>query len=388
MFYNQPNLAHYSGFAQIPPFGSNVIVPFPTSMADPWQSQPGGNPFPLLLGPDAVFPAGGQFITFPLNPRLQYHNQWNLSVQKQIARDWLVSTNYVGSNVIHLWGGREINPAVYIAGSSTLANVNQRRILALQNPTDGKLFGSVSEMDDGGTSNYHGLLISVQRRSARGLTVQGNYTWSHCIGDLGNTSLGVAGTNYMIPNDRHSSRGNCPSSDRRHLFNLSTVYETPKFSNGAVRAIAGGWQLSGIVRVQSGQFLSVTTGVDSALTGMPAQRPNQVLPNSLPAVQDVNLWINPQAFASPAPGTYGNLGISNILGPGNIRIDMGLTRMFHIREKQTIQFRWEAFNLPNHANLGNPITAMNNVNFGKILSTANGSLGDPRILQAALKYVF
>ena len=62
--------------------------------------------------------------------------------------------------------------------------------------------------------------------------------------------------------------------------------------------------------------------------------------------------------------------------------------MFHIREKQTIQFRWEAFNLPNHANLGNPITAMNNVNFGKILSTANGSLGDPRILQAALKYVF
>jgi hypothetical protein len=67
---------------------------------------------------------------------------------------------------------------------------------------------------------------------------------------------------------------------------------------------------------------------------------------------------------------------------------MGLTRMFRIRENQTIQFRWEAFNLPNHMNPGNPVTAMNNVNFGKILATATGPLGDPRILQAALKYVF
>jgi hypothetical protein len=388
IFYNMPNLAHYSGFAQISPFGTNVVLPFPASFADPWQSQPGGNPFPFVLSPDTVFPAAGQFITFPLNPKLQYQNQWNLSVQKQIGADWLVASNYVGSNVIHLWGGREINPAVYIAGSSTLANVNQRRVLNVQNPSEGRFFGSVSEMDDGGTSNYHGLLLSVQRRRARGVTVQGNYTWSHCIGDLGNTSLGVAGTNYMIPNDRHSSRGNCTSSDRRHLFNLSTVYETPSFANSAVRMIAGGWQISGIVRAQSGQYLSVTTGVDSALTGMPAQRPNQVLANPLPAVQSVNLWINPAAFVSPAPGTYGNMGISNILGPGNIRIDMGLTRTFRVRENQSIQFRWEAFNLPNHLNPGNPVTATNNVNFGKILSPAAGSLSDPRIMQAALKYVF
>src|SRR5437667_1332999 len=185
MFYNMPNLAHYSGLAQIPPFGNNVMVPFPASFADPWQSQPGGNPFPLLLTPDVAFPANGQFITFPLDPRLQYQNQWNLSVQKQIGTDWLVASNYVVSNVIHLWGGREINPAVYAPGTSTVANVNQRRVLLLQNPTEGRFFGSVSEMDDGGTSNYHGLLLSVQRRRARGVTVQGNYTWSHCTGDLG-----------------------------------------------------------------------------------------------------------------------------------------------------------------------------------------------------------
>jgi hypothetical protein len=384
VFYNLPNLAHYSGLAQIPPFGNNVIVPFPASFADPWQNQPGGNPFPFVLRADVDFPMNGQVITFPLDPKLTYQNQWNLSIQKQVGLNWLVAANYVGSNVIHLWGGREINPGIYIPGSSTTANLNSRRALVLQNPAEGRFFGSISEMDDGGTSNYHGMLLSVQRRRARGMTVQGNYTWSHCLGDLGNTSLGVAGTNYMIPGDRHSSRGNCASSDRRHQFNLSTVYETPRFSNSALRIFAGGWQISGIVRLQTGQYLSVLTGVDSALTGAPAQRANQVLPSPFPAKRTRDLWLNPAAFTAPQPGTYGNTGINAIAGPGSIRIDMGVTRSFRIREGQALQFRWEAFNMPNHVNPGNPITSLNNVtNFGKIQSG-----GDPRIIQAALKYVF
>ena len=66
--------------------------------------------------------------------------------------------------------------------------------LILQNPAQGKFYGSVGQMDDGGTSNYNGLALSVQRRATKGVTLQANYTWSHCIGDLGNTSMGVAGT--------------------------------------------------------------------------------------------------------------------------------------------------------------------------------------------------
>ncbi len=74
---------------------------------------------------------------------------------------------------------------------------------------------------------------------------------------------------------------------------------------------------------------------------------------------------------------------SNVLGPGTITINMGLTRTFKIRETQSMQFRAEAFNVPNHMNPGNPVAAINNTNFGKI-QTAN----DPRIMQFALKYVF
>ena len=77
------------------------------------------------------------------------------------------------------------------------------------------------------------------------------------------------------------------------------------------------------------------------------------------------------------------MGQRNIVGPGFIGIDMGLTRKFQIREKQLIEFRAEAFNVPNHVNPFNPVTTLTSTTFGKIQSA-----NDPRILQLALKYVF
>ena len=89
------------------------------------------------------------------------------------------------------------------------------------------------------------------------------------------------------------------------------------------------------------------------------------------------------AFVQPATGTYGTMGAMNILGPGSINIDMGLARTFRIREKQSIQFRAEAFNVPNHVNPGNPNVTFTDSNFGRILTAADG-----RTMQIALKYVF
>ena len=77
------------------------------------------------------------------------------------------------------------------------------------------------------------------------------------------------------------------------------------------------------------------------------------------------------------------MGAYNVLGPGLIQIDMGVTRTFKVRETQSVQFRAEAFNVPNHMNPSNPVMALNNTVFGKIQAAA-----DPRILQLALKYVF
>jgi hypothetical protein len=239
------------------------------------------------------------------------------------------------------------------------------------------------------------MVFSVQKRQTRGVTLLANNTLSHCIDDGHVWDL----TTGRLPERRRLNRGNC-EWDRRQNFNISAVYATPQFSSKALRTLVTGWQVSGIVRILSGQFLTIASGLDNALSGTSStiaqggadQRPNQVLRSPYAATRNIQHWLNPLAFAQPATGAYGTLGSRNILGPGSINIDMGLTRVFRIREKQSIQFRAEAFNMPNHVNPNNPnaptptsapTPTLTDPNFGKILSAADG-----RTMQIALKFVF
>ena len=167
----------------------------------------------------------------------------------------------------------------------------------------------------------------------------------------------------------------------------------PRFSGRALRLIASNWQISPILKLRTGQFLTVTTGVDNALNGAAKQRPNQVLANPYLPNKSVDGWLNPAAFAAPAPGSYGNLAPLNILGPGVIQLDLALSRMFPLGEGKSLQLRAESFNLPNHLNPGAPVVALNSSgSFGQIQSDISGtsglSDGDPRIMQFALKFIF
>jgi hypothetical protein len=163
---------------------------------------------------------------------------------------------------------------------------------------------------------------------------------------------------------------------------MSTVYETPQFSSSALRKLASGWQLSSIVRIQSGSYFQVATGFNNALrSGIGTNRADQILDDPYLADKGVNGWLNRAAFVRPADGFWGTA--SDVQGPGTITINAGLTRSFAITEGQSLQFRAEAFNLPNHMNPDNPIAALNNQNFGKIFTAK-----DPRIMQLALKYIF
>src|SRR5205823_6544829 len=184
-------------------------------------------------------------------------SSWNLSLQRQISTDWLVSASYIGTQATHIWSQNALNPAISFPGGpctiqavvynpcSTTGNTNQRRRLSLERPQDGQLIGPLSIIDDGATQSYNGLLLGVQRRATRGLTVGGNYTLSHCIGDYADlTSQGPdANETYTIPNNRKADRGNC-NADRRQLLNMTAVAETPAFGGRTVRAVASGWRLS------------------------------------------------------------------------------------------------------------------------------------------------
>ncbi len=115
--------------------------------------------------------------------------QWDASYQLQLRGNWLVTANYIGNKTSHVWLERELNPSVYIPGTctgtpcSTPANVNQRRVLYLQNPVGGSLFSRITGSDTGGNSEYNGLLLTTQHRFSSHYTLLGNYTWSHCISD-------------------------------------------------------------------------------------------------------------------------------------------------------------------------------------------------------------
>lgn len=406
-----------------PPFGNNISVAG-ANLSDPWANYPGGNPMPLLQQLNAIGHASPNAPFFPFGAYVNIHtddyrptyvNQWNLSIQKQIGQDWLVSVNYLGNSTIHMITSQGANPAVFLGTGpctlqngvsysvcSTAANQNFRRVYYQQNPSQGTYFAGIGQQDTGGTATYEGFYASVQKRLSHGITTLANYTWSHCISDIYDqqtTANGVAGN---IPGNRRAYRSNCLGSDLRHLFVLNMVATAPKFSNKLTRILASEWQIAPILEIKSAQFYTVTSGSDRALTVAPGQTPNLARLNPYPSDQSVNHWVDPTAFGAAPLGTYGNLGYNNMKGAGLFQLNLALSRTFVIREKKTIQLRAEAFNFPNHLNPSTPntsplsnttgISATNTPNFGQITNDVSGNnglnAGDYRIIQLAMKFVF
>ena len=151
-------------------------------------------------------------------------HQWNLSYERQLASDWLVSATYIGNKSTHIWTGEDVNPGVYIPGTcagapcSTTGNTNQRRVLSLINPVAGTLISDIYQADDGANAEYNGLLLKAEHRFSNHYSILANYAWAHCIseadfeGDLG-------GPQTQNPFNRNGERGNC-GFDLRGTFNL------------------------------------------------------------------------------------------------------------------------------------------------------------------------
>src|SRR5439155_17766916 len=127
---------------------------------------------------------------------------------------------------------------VTYAPCSSDASTNARRRFALERPQDSVIMGNVAATLDAATMNYSGLLITAQRRVSKGINVNANYTWSHCIGDAVDlTAQGPdAGETFTNPGNRTFDRGDC-NGDRGHIFNLTTVAQTPQFTNPTLRKV-------------------------------------------------------------------------------------------------------------------------------------------------------
>ncbi len=389
ILYDQPLMYMTQQFPNNAPWGTVVTLNNPVGgLADPWKGVAGGNPFPV---PDPRpaninFPQNGTYINFPLDARLASVQQWNVSFQKQI-HSWLATANYIGNKTSHIWSGYESNPATYIPGNcttgtttaacSTAGNIVSRRILSRINPTAGSSYGSILELDPGANANYNGLLLSVQRRFGSGLSVLANYTWSHCINE-GESTMNLTNQRQTIA---RRDRGNCPS-DRRQIFNLSTLAAGPKFNNRTAQKVFGDFQFSAILGLNTGPYSTVTTGATDSLAGTATDRPNLV---GDPTIQSPSFsrWYNTAAFAGAGTGQFGNVGRGTMQAPGIINVTLGLSRKVKLTERVFTEIRAEAFNAINHANAGNLSTAMNSPRYGTVTSAQ-----DPRIIQIGLKVGF
>jgi Carboxypeptidase regulatory-like domain/TonB dependent receptor len=495
IFWDFPNFS-YDQFGFEEPYGGTFTIPgatctsFPCSqdLYNPWGAigytfvdQQGithvsEDPFPTFVGQGpskSAYLPGALIFSYPQTIKPTYVMQYNLSIQKQVKTNWLLSATYLGNQQRHLWGNNEANPGLQgpcttndgglgpypngyplpagvtcsapggsgntisgpcpttippffpppLAGSPLppfLCSVFFGPTAALSNnrlfyhfnggspvflgslcgaPTaqNASCYGETLILEEEGTGNYNGLLLSAQHAFASHFTSITNFTWSHCISDNYTTTLGFFPATESVPYDRPADRGNCPNADTHEIFNQTLVAQTPTLSNHLADILIGHWEFSLSGLIQSGTDTSPVNILDYSGTGNGITQRPDLIPGADPYCQPITRIcdLNPKSFAFPTPYTFGSLRNMNVFGPGSIIINTALERIFPIREGQQLLFRWEVFNMPNHANLYPPQTAFVAPTFGQPTAASTAGLGalnqtvnDPRTMQFALKYTF
>jgi hypothetical protein len=366
------------------------------------------DPFVPPLPPNSAFP-----IFFPRTPtsslsvgaisdsnRSPYSQQYNLNLQYEFAQNFLWQVGYVGSGTRHLDGCRQFNqagvatPENPINGQTTTTNEN----LAQRVPFEGIAGGSYI-CETSFNASYNALQTSVTKRTSFGLTLLGSYTFSKTLDYTSGTGgIDSLELDFMSgdQDDRNQSHG--PSDfDRTHRAVFSAVYQTPNLRAGPAIAqkLLSRWQVSGVSVLQSGLPItpidSTAGSVYGNLVGDTRAECTGANPASSGSVTSrLNGYFNLAAFA-PAPtigdGTgFGNCGVGILRGPSELNLDLGVQRSFAFTERHVLDFRAEFFNFTNTPKFGNPINdfAAGPGVFGLITST----VGNPRIIQFALKYRF
>jgi hypothetical protein len=382
LFWDPLFTVAYNTFVDSAPFSPQATL-YGVSFDDPYKGY--SNPFPAQFAPFKpptdvpFFTPLGQFGVFVPNFRPSYMEGYNLTVEREVARNLVARASYVGNLGRHLSYSLDDNYARYLGASSTVANTQQRR--PYQN------YGSILNNYANGTSSYQGLQIAVERRVTAGLSFEANYTFSQSI-DVASSDPTPGQGMSIIPYNLAANRGiadfNVP-----HRFVASSVYALPALAGQSawVRQLAGGWQASGILTLQSGLPLTVFSGLDNSFSAINADHAdivgNPYLDTSRPRNQLLAQYFNTAAFSRNALGTFGTAPRNFIAGPGTVSLDMAAMKTFRVRERLRLDFRGEFFNLPNRPNFGSPVTTFTSPNFGKITSAA-----DPRIVQFALKLAF
>lgn len=317
-----------------------------------------------------------------------YH--FNLTVQRQIVRDMMIEVGYVGSrgrNLLRNYEGNTRIPQVLPDGTlSYPANAPRT------NPNFGPIFTLVSDAH----SWYNSLQARVTRPLSHGLQFCASYTFAKSIDEASTLERGQGQNSpafTQIPSRPDLDKG-LSAFDVRQSFSFNFAYDLPQTGLPSVAGVIfNGWQIGGIIRMQSGTPLGAETGFNQSGDGarMFADRPNlKAGATNNPILGNPSRWFDPTVFELPTPGFYGNVGRNTIIGPDLMTVDALLAKDFQVKEHSRLVFRAEVFNLLNRANFGLPRNKIFNSQ-GQILGSVGlitSTITSSRQVQLALKLTF
>jgi hypothetical protein len=346
-----------------------------------------------------------------------------MTIQRELGANMVVSAGYTGSRGLHLLGQHLSNIARWDGfPNQPTGRKHFSAGASLINPG----FGEIRTQSSNANSYFHGLAVGVQKRLSQGLQFQIAYNYSKSI-DQGS---GVTSGGDELPQgqrgiyywDMHLKR-QLSAFDIRNTFTMNFSYALPTQNlTGVAGAIAGGWELSGILTLNDGHPLNLgdDSSVQEARIGeLENLRPNLVpggdnnpvlggpdryfdASHFVPSVCQGSVYCGtivkdsqgndvfvPDASLGYDPGYFGTLGGGTLTSPGLATLDFSLQKNFGITESQRIQFRGDFFNFTNHPNFGSPETTLftneiPNPNAGRISSTR----GSSRVIQLGLRYTF
>ncbi len=365
-------------------------------------------------------------LAVPLHWVVGTTQQWNFTLQRALGHEWFAELGYVGTKGSRLRSTYDPDQAtlataanpVTITGTgctnlqgagfscqvvdSTAENVSARAPYLGIAPSDFEDFAPNSD------SHYSALQATLAHHFAKGLYFQSAYTWAKSIDDVSTASVAFV-TRVNNQTDAAASRG-LSDFDRRQRFVASGVYQLPFFSssNGIERTALYGWEVSGVMILQSGTPFSVfdPAGGSAYALASPSSTATFVggyscsnAASSGSVTSRIPNWVNTAAYqpdptatlanGNPSDGTlYGNTPRNCIIGPPQKNVDFTLGKIFRITEGQGLRFRADFFNIFNHPSFANPAAPAVGSTPGSGSAPITSTVGTPRLIQLSLKYSF
>jgi len=348
------------GLNQIPfSLGRSVLSLYPTTISPTYTSPNSFSWYDTLsqgLPPIALPPIANGYLSAPNNVNMSilpknfpwpYTQSWNVTVQRELRYGFTAQAGYVASRTVRSMtqdAGSTIN---LNAGQEIGAGQNGQPYFVKQGRTS-----NVSLYTPRGTISYNSLQTSLTRRFSQSVQLSAAWTWSK-----------AESPNYPTDARAYQWLASRPvqSTDRTHVVTVNGTWELP-FGKGkpwlggnrAASAVLGGWMVNSLAVFYSGLPFSITASATSLNMPGASQRADQVKPDVAVYGNVGGAYFDPLAFAPITTARFGNAGALSMRGPGEVNMDLGITREFRVKERWKIQFRGEAFNFTNTPHFANP----------------------------------